>query len=126
MGMGMGAGVGAPGRRKKIKGGIRTPGSNIGGMGSGGSGNAPPPPGVDRTGGTGSSINNRNTKGKDGNGHGKLDSIAPLPDRPLVYPVDSHVYRIPITFEIELLSTPIAPVDNDTANLKTEDGEIGS
>jgi hypothetical protein len=29
--------------------------------------------------------------------------MAPLPDRPSIYPPGSEYYRVPITFEIELL-----------------------
>ncbi len=32
-----------------------------------------------------------------------LDELAPVPDRPRLYPVGSRYYRVPITFEVEIL-----------------------
>jgi len=125
-GFGMSGGGSDLGRRKRGGGKIKTPGSQIGSMGDNSSGGkAPPPPGPGNisTGGFGGGSRNDS---KSGNAHGDLDSIAPLPGRPRVYPTDSMVYRVPITFEIEFLSSPIASEADDTANLIAEDGEIGS
>ncbi|MCH8825130.1 MAG: type IV pilus assembly protein PilM [Planctomycetes bacterium] len=123
--MGMGGGGDMPGRRKR-GGKISAPGSQIGSMGQSGGGGALPPPGPGNIGSGGSFDRGSrdNTKGQ--NAHGELDTIAPLPERPRVYPVGGLYYLVPITFEIELLSSPIVSESDDTANLIAEDGEIGS
>ena len=120
----MSGGGGIPGKRQRPKGGRQTPGSIAGNMDPRGSGSAPPPPGpINTRGGVDRGSSNTSKSRAE---HGELNSIAPLPVRPLIYPVGSRFYRILITFEIELISSPIAPKSDDTANLSVEDGEIGS
>ncbi len=38
-----------------------------------------------------------------GVGNQALDELAPVPDRPRLYPPGSKYYRLPITFEVEIL-----------------------
>jgi len=44
-----------------------------------------------------------------------LNSMAPVPGRPNLYPVNSRFYRVPITFQVELLDVPAAPASNTAA-----------
>ncbi len=45
--------------------------------------------------------------GPGGAGNQALDELAPVPDRPRLYPVGSRYYRVRITFEVEILD-PVA------------------
>jgi type IV pilus assembly protein PilM len=115
-GMGLGGGGGGmPGRRQPPTGPRRPPGSGLGGPGAGagagagpgagaappgatsGSGGLQPPGGLTPPGskGPGSDI----TAGQ----HADFNQLAPLPDKPSIYPPESTLYRVPITFTIEII-----------------------
>ncbi len=113
----MGGDGGIPGRRKRPTGQQRPPGWNVGATGEGG-GNTPPgpnnPPGTGTRafgGRTGQTSGDEGSTGRQAN----LDILAPLPDRPSLYPTDSTYFLVPVTFEIELLTRPEAPAPKQTA-----------
>ena len=125
-----GSGQGVPGRRKRPDEKQRPPGWNVGRTGPDG-GSAPPAPnnplgGTDpgtfggRTGqtpGDGGSTDRRSAN---------LDNLAPLPDRPSLYPADSRYFLVPVTFEIELLTRPDASAPERTAGDGSRRKEVGS
>jgi hypothetical protein len=111
---GFGAGGGdVPGRRDKGRGKRSAPGKGGGsGFGGGPSGGAAPGGGASqpptRGGGFGGTSRPRQTGGQPSRGtatHANLDAMAPVPDRPSIYPAGVEFYRVPITFEIELLDS---------------------
>jgi type IV pilus assembly protein PilM len=53
-----------------------------------------------------------------------LDKIAPVPDKPMLYKPGSTFYKIPISFEIELIDphAPVAPIPNSTAGAQGNQG----
>ena len=53
--------------------------------------------------------------GQDTGRSADLNSLAPLPDRPSLYPADSKYFLVPVTFEIELITRPEAPAPEQTA-----------
>ena len=58
--------------------------------------------------------------------HADISGLAPLPDRPSLYPIDSTYYVVPVTFDIEILTLPIA-ADSDTSADRGWRGEgVGS
>ncbi|MBT8484203.1 MAG: hypothetical protein KJO43_01400, partial [Phycisphaerae bacterium] len=50
-----------------------------------------------------------------------IETLAPMPGRPPVYPKDTVVYRVPITFEIEIID-PNAEEPKQTASIAGGDG----
>ena len=111
-------GQGMPGRRER-PGRRAAPGAGISGPGTG-SGNPPPrtnPPGTDPDDGRypdGGGQRSGNL-GQDIGRSVDLDGLAPLPDRPSLYPADSTYFLVPVTFEIELITRPDAPALEQTA-----------
>ncbi len=126
----MGGGQGLPGRRDKPTGRRAPPGAGIG-PGTG-PGNTPPagtnPPGTGpggsryRDGGGQRSGN----LGQDTGGSADLNRLAPLPDRPSLYPADSMYFLVPVTFEIELITRPDAPAPEQTAGDGSRRKGVGS
>ena len=122
-GFGMGGGGGIPGRRQRPTGGQAPPGAGIGGMSEGRG--APPSPsnprgtgGYQRQGGSGS-------RGNTGS-QADISGLAPLPDRPSLYPIDSTYYIVPVTFDIEILTSPVA-ADSETSADRSSPGQgVGS
>ena len=55
-----------------------------------------------------------------------LDKLAPLPDRPSLYPADSTYFLVPVTFEIELITRPEAPAPERTAGDGSRRKGVGS
>ena len=127
-GFGMGGGGGIPGRRDR-PGRRKAPGSDLGGMSSnsGGAPQAPPPgstggaPGR-RSQGPGSFGQRGNTSGSKAD----ISGLAPLPDRPSLYPVGSTYYVVPVTFDIEILTLPAAPEADTTADGSSRGEGVGS
>ncbi len=126
----MGGGQGLPGRREKPTGRRAPPGAGIG-AGTG-SGNTPPagtsPPGTDPDGARYQDPGGQRpgTWGHDTGRPGDLNRLAPLPDRPSLYPTDSKYFLVPVTFEIELLTRPDAPAPEQTAGGGSRRKGVGS
>ncbi len=120
-----------PGRRKRPTGQRSAPGANVGGLGSS-SGNTPPggtnPPGTDPDGGRyqGRGGQRSGNLGQDTGRSADLNRLAPLPDRPSLYPADSRYFLVPVTFEIELLTRPDAPAPEQTADGGSRRKGVGS
>jgi hypothetical protein len=55
--------------------------------------------------------------------HADLDELAPMPPAPTLYPAGSKYYRVPVTFEVEILdaNVPAAPSDR-SARLRQPEG----
>ncbi len=117
-GGGMSPGGGALGGGRK--GGappISAPGRGLGGGlgGAGGAGGGPPlapPSGTKPPSGFGGP-HPPGSSGSEGENNpnvdlGDVNEAAPIPAKPRIYPVGSKFYRVPITFEIELLNTGAA------------------
>ena len=118
------------GRRKKPGEKQRPPGWNVGGTGAFGES---PPPGTSPpgTGPGGSRSSNRDgqgsgNRGQDTGGSVDLNRLAPLPDRPSLYPADSRYFLVPVTFVIELLTRPDAPAPERTAGDGSRRKGVGS
>ncbi len=138
MGAGPGAGMGAgpggggskPQRPKRPP--RQVPGSGLGGGLGGGTGSPGMGPGGGG-GGTGKPTSPSSPTGT-GSGFGKperpgsgspgspiepeivdVNAVAPLPSKPKFYPTDSRYYRVPITFEIELIDPSAAARSVSTA-----------
>ena len=128
-GFGMG-GAGMPGRREK-PGRRAAPGAGVGGPGSS-SGNLPPagnnPPGTDPDGGRYRERGGQRSGnlGQDPGRSADLDNLAPLPDRPSLYPADSKYFLVPVTFEIELITRPDATAPEQTAGGGSRRKGVGS
>ena len=58
-------------------------------------------------------------------GHKEVETIAPVPSRPPLYPPDSKYYQVPITFEVELLDR-FAPKQPAQTAGRTAAGEGGA
>lgn len=104
-------GGGAIGRRTHTGPGRAAPGAGVGASGSQGGSDgatAAPPPGVTRT-DPGSPLGpGRGQEAQDRD----LSEMAPVPEAPTFYPAKSRFYRVPITFEVEIIdpSAPATPV----------------
>jgi type IV pilus assembly protein PilM len=87
------------------------PGPPAGGGGVGGAEDtAPPPVGAGRQPGVGAGQGRpAGTGDAPAVDYRNLDAIAPLPKRPEVCPPGTYVYRVPITFEVELIDRPVEP-----------------
>ncbi|MCH8005852.1 MAG: type IV pilus assembly protein PilM [Planctomycetes bacterium] len=103
------AGAQGAGRRPRPKQQRRAPGPGDGGMmganqslGGGGPrpSRRPGPPGVGTQSGRSTQRSSRS---------GGLDSLGPMPTQPLLYPPGSEYYRVPITFEVELIDALLQP-----------------
>jgi type IV pilus assembly protein PilM len=80
------------------------PGSKGGVAGSGSGQPAWTPPSPGSGSGTGRpSMPGSNRGAGDGGAHADLDELAPLESRPSIYPPGTRYYRVPITFDIEIL-----------------------
>jgi type IV pilus assembly protein PilM len=107
-----GAGGGGAGMGRRKKGGQKrdAPGKGGGGFGAGGGSQAPPGAGgiprpSQERGSIGGRGGSRPSRSGAGIGrHGDLEALAPVPDRPSLFPVDSTYYVVPITFEVELVN----------------------
>ncbi len=125
----MGGGQGLPGRREKPTGRRAPPGAGIGvgtGIGNQPSGTSPPGAGPG-----GSRSSNRDgqrsgNRGQDSGGSADLNRLAPLPDRPSLYPADSTYFLVPVTFQIELITRPDAPAPQQTAGGGSRRKGVGS
>ena len=128
-GFGMGGDQGLPGRRERPNQKQRPPGWNIG-TGTG-FGDTPPgskPPG---TGPGGSRYQNpgdqrSGNRGQDSGRSADLNRLAPLPDRPSLYPADSRYFLVPVTFVIELITRPDAPAPEQSAGGGSRRKGVGS
>ena len=125
----MGGGQGLPGRRER-PGRRAAPGAGISGPGTG-SANPPPgtsPPGTDPDRGRYQDRGDQRSGnwGDDTGRSADLNRLAPLPDRPSLYPADSNYFLVPVTFEIELITRPDAPVPEQTAGTGPRRKGIGS
>ena len=126
----MDGGGGLPGRRQRPGEKQRPPGWNVGGTGPGGG--AAPPARSNPPGGTGPGTLGRRTGPPSGDGgstdrqSANLDNLAPLPDRPSLYPADSKYFLVPVTFEIELITRPDAPAVEQTAGGGSRRKGVGS
>ncbi len=104
-----------------------TPGSGLRKTGGGGTGMTPPPEDVSpvEPGATSSDSGMTAPDLSDVGGTKAqrlidIASEAPLPKRPQVYPPGSQFFRIPITFEIEILDEPAQPEQAADAGAKSE------
>ena len=126
VGMG-GGGQGMPGRRGRPTGIRRPPGSLAGDMSRGQGAPSSPTnsrgfvPADDRSERSGN-LGSGSTTGRAAD----VDSLAPLPDRPSLYPADSKYFLVPVTFEIELLTRPDAPAPEQTAAGGSRPKGVGS
>ncbi len=126
----MGGGQGLPGRRER-PGRRAAPGAGISGPGTGSE--SPPPPGTSPP-GTGPDRGRYQDRGEQRSGDwgddtgrsANLDNLAPLPDRPSLYPGDSRYFLVPVTFEIELITRPDAPAPEQTADGGSRRKGVGS
>ena len=115
------AGAGAAaGRRDKSKKRRSAPGK-AGGGGFGQSGGTAPPSQGQRApvpGGFGGPSRPRSTGGAAPRsaGDADLDKLGPVPSRPSVYPPGSEYFRVPITFEVELLDRAARDEIDSTAS----------
>jgi type IV pilus assembly protein PilM len=129
-GGGVGFGGSGGGRRTGAGGSGRPPGSDIGFGGAPpgpGSGGAAPGFGGQRAPGGRPSPGGRPAPGggKDREVSADLEAAAPLPEAPSLYPPRSRFYRVPITFEIELLD-PTAAKSATRAGAGPDRGETPS
>jgi len=118
-GSGLGGGS-MPGRRQPTGGPRKPPGS--GGPGMSGGGAQPPSSGggITPPRAPGTPFGGGSPPGRSGSGagqHADLNALAPMPDKPTIYPPNSVFYRVPITFTIEII-TPQKP--------STETGETAA
>ncbi len=106
-GFGMAGQMGG-GKRKRPTQRRRVPGPGGGGMvgadqSVGGGGLRPSPPGPPRVGSSSNQSTQRPSR------PGGLHSLGPMPTRPSLYPPGSVYYRLPITFEVELIDALLQP-----------------
>ncbi len=117
------AGAQAAGKRKRPTQKRRAPGPGAGGiMGAnqslGGGGQRPIAPGVGTQSGR---FTQRGPR------PGGLDSLGPMPTRPSLYPPGTEYYRVPITFEVELIDALLQPPGTQrAADLGEASGGAGS
>ncbi len=129
-GMSGGGGAGMPGRRERSGQRQAPPGAGLGGVGTGFG--SPPPAPSNPPGGMGAGDLGRRTGQTPGDGRSNdrrsadLDKLAPLPDRPSLYPADSTYFLVPVTFEIELITRPDAPAPEQTAGIRSRRQGVGS
>lgn len=101
------------------------PGSGVAGTGSSGGNSTPnnlPQPGYGGRGqggflGAGADPQQNNPQQPGG---GNLDQLAPMPNAPQHYEPGETVYRVPITFEIEIITTGKQPAPDATASAGSE------
>jgi hypothetical protein len=53
-----------------------------------------------------------------------IERDAPIPNRPVIYPVDAVFYRIPISFELEIIGPKPAPNPDATASAQSFSGGV--
>ena len=124
-----GPGQGMPGRRERPKGRQAPPGAGIGSIsGTGGQGSPPSPSNPPGTGGGYQEPGSQRSgnRGQDTGRPADPNSLAPLPDRPSLYPTDSMYFLVPVTFQIELLTRPEAPAPEQTAGGGSRRQGVGS
>jgi type IV pilus assembly protein PilM len=135
---GFGAGGGTETGRRQKGGSKRDAPGKSGGSGFGSSGGSQQPgrP-ADRTGSRqppgrggfdrpGSRTPVRGSSGTGAGKHGDLDTLAPVPGRPALYPVGAKFYVVPINFEIELLDQQAPAPAPRTAARGEVDKDTGS
>ncbi len=125
-----GPGQGMPGRRERPTGRRAPPGAGVGE--TTGTGNTPPgggnPLGTDPDGGRYQNRGGQRSgdRGQDIGRAADPNTLAPLPDRPSLYPADSKYFLVPVTFEIELITRPDAPAPEQTAGGGSRRKGVGS
>ncbi len=122
-GFGVSGGDSGPGKRSPSQEKRAPPGPPSGG-GVSGAGEDPAPPASQRPreepgrgGSTGSSSSRSGGQLRD------LEQLAPAPTRPILYPPGAEFYRVPITFEVELIDSalPAAPKPSGAAAARGEE-----
>ncbi len=124
-GAGVGGGGSAPGRRGPGGKKYQAPGSGLAGASSSGTGAPIPPPSAPKgPSGTGLGTPGRPTgQSTSSVGTGNLDVLAPMPKAPAEFPPGSEFFRVPITFEIEIIDPEKAAEKKQLANLGRAPGE---
>jgi type IV pilus assembly protein PilM len=131
---GFGAGGGPEVGRRKRTGGKRSApgkgGSSGFGSSSGGGSSAPSQTGAPsiprRAPGSFGGLGGGRARGTVVGKHADLDSLGPVPSRPILFPVGAELYVVPITFEVELLDQPAGSPASRTAARDGRDKETGS
>jgi type IV pilus assembly protein PilM len=126
-GMGLGAGGGAMGARTSPKKTYKSPDSGIGvgGDGGGGGGMSPQPP--TSGGSSGLPVAPVGASPFPGGGDSpetkNLNDMAPPPLKPRLYTTGAQYYRVPVTFEVEIIDPSAAPAAAPDATAEASDLE---